>query len=222
VKRIATPIAPDLLRSILERCESSGLPFWVGWAVSRELAETHAESLAEELEDALLALVPLARLVAWDEANDYLVPEPRRLSALAGEDESQERGEPRLRRKTNVSYEEEDEDAPPEASVPLPLSLRPEAPRVVQLEPRPRFQKRAPLFTEVDPSVVIEKGTRVRVLSGPFVNKHGIVSEIDTRGRARVRIGLLATVCAVQDLIAARDRDRKPLGSSHRRFKRTT
>ena len=35
-----------------------------------------------------------------------------------------------------------------------------------------------------------------------------------------VILGLLATTLAVTDLIAARERDRKPLGSSHRRFKR--
>mgnify|MGYP000971258102 CR=1 FL=1 len=74
-----------------------------------------------------------------------------------------------------------------------------------------------PLVTEVDPSIPIEKGTRVRVLAGPFANKVGIVQEIDAQGRARVRLGLLAATLELRDLVASSEGERPILGSSHRR-----
>ena len=76
---------------------------------------------------------------------------------------------------------------------------------------------RPALSTEVDPKVVIEKGTRVRVLAGPFANKVGIVQELDSKGRARVRLGLLAATLDLKDLVASTEGTRPMLGSSHRR-----
>ncbi len=76
----------------------------------------------------------------------------------------------------------------------------------------------APLLaTEVDPSVRVEKGTRVRVLAGPFANKVGIVEELDGKGRARVRLGLLAATLDLKDVVASTDGARPILASSHRR-----
>lgn len=216
VKRIASPVSPDLLRAVCERCEVSGLPFWVGWSISRELAEAHADSLPDELQDAILALVPLARLISWDESNDYLVPERPRLPQLPERDARFETDPPARKRSSSTDLEEEEDELPPEPSVPLPpASLR---------EPvvRPKFTRRAPLVTEVDPSVAIEKGTQVRILAGPFAGKVGVVSSTDGRGKARVMVGLLATMIEMNDLIATRERARRPLGSSHRRFRRST
>ena len=76
---------------------------------------------------------------------------------------------------------------------------------------------RPALSTEVDPKVPIEKGTRVRVLSGAFANKVGIVQELDSKGRARVRLGLLAATLDLKDLVASTEGTRPMLGSSHRR-----
>jgi hypothetical protein len=76
---------------------------------------------------------------------------------------------------------------------------------------------RPALSTEVDPKVTIEKGTRVRVLAGPFANKVGIVQELDSKGRARVRLGLLAATLDLKDLVASTEGTRPMLGSSHRR-----
>lgn len=76
---------------------------------------------------------------------------------------------------------------------------------------------RPALVTEVDPSVPIEKGTRVRVLAGPFANKVGIVQELDHKGRARVRLGLLAATLDLKDIVAQADGSRPMLASSHRR-----
>jgi hypothetical protein len=76
---------------------------------------------------------------------------------------------------------------------------------------------RPALATEVDPKLVIEKGTRVRVLAGPFANKVGIVQELDSKGRARVRLGLLAATLDLKDLVANTEGTRPMLASSHRR-----
>lgn len=71
--------------------------------------------------------------------------------------------------------------------------------------------------TDVDPSVPIDKGTRVRVLAGPFANKVGIVQELDGQGRARVRLGLLAATLDLKELVASAGGSRPMLASSHRR-----
>jgi transcription antitermination factor NusG len=76
---------------------------------------------------------------------------------------------------------------------------------------------RPALVAEVDPKVPIEKGTRVRVLGGPFADKVGIVQELVSKGRARVRLGLLAATLALEDLVASTEGQRPMLTSSHRR-----
>jgi hypothetical protein len=64
----------------------------------------------------------------------------------------------------------------------------------------------------------LEKGCKVRVRSGPFADKVGIVGELDGRGGARVLLGLLATRLEVSELEAVVEgRERPPLQSSHRR-----
>jgi hypothetical protein len=64
----------------------------------------------------------------------------------------------------------------------------------------------------------VEKGVKVRVRSGPFVDKVGIVGELDGRGGARVLLGLLSTRLEVADLEpVAEGRERPALQSSHRR-----
>ncbi len=72
----------------------------------------------------------------------------------------------------------------------------------------------------VDPSIPLEKGTHVRVMSGPFEGKLGVIEEIDGRGRARVRLGLLAATLEQKDVMASAKDARPMLGSSHRRVRR--
>ena len=79
------------------------------------------------------------------------------------------------------------------------------------------LRARGARVTEVDPKAPIEKGTSVRVLSGPFANKIGVVQEIDGNGRARVRLGLLAASVEIRDLVANTEGTRPRLSSSHRR-----
>ncbi len=65
---------------------------------------------------------------------------------------------------------------------------------------------------------VIEKGVKVRVLSGPFADKVGVISELDGRGGARVLLGLLSTRLELTDLEPQVEaRERPSLQSSHRR-----
>ena len=75
----------------------------------------------------------------------------------------------------------------------------------------------APAGNDVDPSLPIEKGAKVRVLAGPFTNRLGIVQEIDAKNRARVRLGLLVATVDMKDLAVVGDGARPMLGSSHRR-----
>ncbi|WP_394821971.1 transcription termination/antitermination protein NusG [Pendulispora albinea] len=68
------------------------------------------------------------------------------------------------------------------------------------------------------PLAPLEKGSVVRVLSGPFVGKTGVVQELDGRGAAKVMLGLLATRVDVGDLALSKDGPNRPiLSSSHRR-----
>jgi hypothetical protein len=71
---------------------------------------------------------------------------------------------------------------------------------------------------DVDPNAPIEKGARVRVLSGPFVGRIGTVQALDGRGYAKVLLGLLATRVALGDLIATAEAHGPPaLATSHRK-----
>jgi len=63
----------------------------------------------------------------------------------------------------------------------------------------------------------LERGTRVRVLAGPFAGKVGIVKDVDGKGRAQVMLGLLATRIDLTDLSASSGGRRPLLGSSHRK-----
>jgi hypothetical protein len=66
-------------------------------------------------------------------------------------------------------------------------------------------------------SPAFERGTRVRVLAGPFAGKVGIVKELDGKGRAQVMLGLLATRIDLSDLSASGGGRRPTLSSSHRK-----
>jgi hypothetical protein len=58
---------------LLERLIGDGRgAIWIGWRVARDTAVEHAELLDEQLEDALVALAPIYRLVAWARDNDLV------------------------------------------------------------------------------------------------------------------------------------------------------
>jgi hypothetical protein len=120
----------------------------------------------------------------------------------------------------HVAIAEESERAREESVVrppPAPATERP--PRLSSSLARPRLMARrmAPAG-EIDPSVPVERGTRVHVLAGPFAGRTGVVKELDGRGGACVLLGLLAMWVPVKDLAAsAEGRERPALGSSHRK-----
>jgi hypothetical protein len=63
----------------------------------------------------------------------------------------------------------------------------------------------------------IERGARVRVTSGPFAGKSGVVQELVGRKSARVMLGLLPVQIDVDDLAPSGRRGRPRLTSSHRK-----
>lgn len=65
----------------------------------------------------------------------------------------------------------------------------------------------------------LEKGGRVRVCSGPFADKVGVIGELDGRGGARVLLGLLSTRLDLSDLepVIEGRAERPALQSSHRK-----
>ncbi|WP_437676448.1 hypothetical protein [Sorangium sp. So ce131] len=71
--RVACSAAtPDAIAEMLRRAADGQVPLWIGWSVARETAIEHADILDEQLEDAIVALAPIYRLVAWSRANDHI------------------------------------------------------------------------------------------------------------------------------------------------------
>ena len=200
----------DLLRGLAERLVPGGEPLRIGWRLPREVALEHAALLDEQLADALLALAPIFRLLGG----------PRTSSP-----------------RTNV--------APVRLSRPVRATI-PELKARTGIVPTLRVSGRTTTFTRpariVIPSSigglssarraharaneVLIRGTRVRVLSGPFEGKEGVVQELDGKGGARVLLGLLATRLELVDLQPASRAvpgrplgrgDRPAFGTSHRR-----
>ena len=54
------------------------------------------------------------------------------------------------------------------------------------------------------------------------MDQEGIVQELDGKGRARVRLGLLAATLELKDLVATGEAARPMLASSHRRPRNRT
>jgi hypothetical protein len=217
----------EAFRALLDRGEQEQRAVWIGWTIPRDVAVTHSEVLDDQLEDAIVALGPIQKLLAWAPDNDLFdlgreVEEAKADRARVHQEAERDRAtwqakreradeEARARvseRETRPS--EEPKEAEPEPPPPPRPSSRP--------QPRPRMTRRRGGVTEVDPTVPIEKGTRVQVLDGPFRGKVGVVQELDGKGAARVMLGLLATRVDVKNLIAAAEgKDRPALASSHRK-----
>lgn len=117
--------------------------------------------------------------------------------------------------------------APPPAAMPHPeprAGRRPASPspREAAFKPAQQQVSRPRRPQPAAPTYVtggsVDKGAQVRVLSGPFVGKVGILGELDGRGGARVLLGLLSTRLLVEQLEAVVEaKDRPSLQSSHRR-----
>jgi hypothetical protein len=222
------------LLSLLDRGASTGRTVRVGWIVPRDVAVVHSTLLDEQLGDAMVALAPVYRLVAWAPDNDLLA-EIRVASAASAEharsradverDHTSWEERSRARRLARARRREE-ADRPSSRKVEVDGKRRQEpvhassASRAPAAKPgRPRLPVAARGFaTEVDSRAPVERGARVRVLAGPFAGKVGVVQELDGKGGARVMLGLLATSVKVKDLIArVAGKGRPTLSSSHRK-----
>jgi hypothetical protein len=106
--------------------------------------------------------------------------------------------------------------SPPPPTAPPPAAHSSSAP---PLSPRAPLEHDGERLTPPGaPPPVIEKGVKVRVLSGPFADKLGVIGELDGRGGARVLLGLLSTRLEIGDLEpVVEGRERPALQSSHRR-----
>ena len=211
----------DALRALLERAEREQTGLWLGWAVPADLAAEHAATLDEQLQDAVVALGEVLQLLRRAlAARGGAHRHRRRDAARARKDDERESGERRGRLRARERDRERDgeREAKPPREVPAEADesgSRPRAPG-----PLPR---RAALLRRAGGrgGIVagpIEKGTRVRVLSGAFMGKAGLVQEVDGEGGARVLLVLLAVRIDVKDLArVAEGRARPLLSSSHRK-----
>ena len=223
----AADATSDRVRELASRAERENKALWIGWTIPRDVAVTHSELLDEQLEDAIVALGPIEKLIAWAPDNDCIdlarEPEVAKDERARGHEGPRDRAASQARRERVEQDERERKmDLAREASDEPPkqesIEATPPPPRVQTIRTVPRMMTRRPLVTEVDPSVPIEKGTRVQVLSGPFRGKVGVVQELDGRGGARVILGLLGTRVDAKELIAAAEgKDRPALASSHRK-----
>jgi hypothetical protein len=267
----ASSATPEAITGMLERAAEGQIPLWIGWSVPREVALEHAEILDEQLEDALVALAPIYKLVAWSRQNDHIALD-RRLEGIERERarthaeveaqtekwraeqaaarekslaEARARSEEGLRspaqnmglrgmagpsRKPSLSTlfkpsgkaegrSDGDRDRRP-AKAPEPKTPAP--PPVAQPSegdaPRAQAPAHQPQAAAPAAPTTIEKGARVKVLSGPFAEKVGVIGELDGRGGARVLLGLLSTRIDVTNLeLVPEGRERPAIQSSHRR-----
>ncbi len=84
-ERVACSAAtPEAILASLRRAADGQVPLWIGWSVPRETALEHADILDEQLVDALVALAPIYRLVAWSRENDHIALD-RRLEGIEQE-----------------------------------------------------------------------------------------------------------------------------------------
>jgi hypothetical protein len=232
-----TPLASaDDLRRLLQRLEASAprgqggganasAKAWVGWTVPRGVALEHAAMLDELLEDTIVALAQLFVLLA-DPSEGEERPRgkgPRFSGRRTGDSKSGRKKDGRDRdgrdgeveargrgREREVEAEGEDTEPEPARDAPAVAARRADDKPLLRAPTRRRPLRAA--------EVVIEKGAKVRVLKGPFSGKVGVVHELDTKGGARVMLGLLAVRLEVTNLMpCVEDRGRPVLSSSHRK-----
>lgn len=249
----------EVIGRLLERAAAGQTPLWIGWTVPRETALAHADTIDEQLEDAITALAPIYRLIAWSRENDHIALD-RRIEGLEQEkarthaealaenerwraqqeaqrERSQKEAQARLEEAARRSDAAGFRGAPPPGKRPtLDALFKPKGaaagarheahgghreakrdaagPKQPDLKPSAHTQpKEAPAESRASapaPSGAIEKGATVRVLSGAFARKVGVVAELDGRGGARVLLGLLSTRLDMSDLeLAPEDRERR-------------
>lgn len=215
----------DDVRNLLELSQRSRRSLWIGWSVHREEALASAPWLDDELVGVLLALAEIYRLVAWSPETDLIggarrVEQRRRAAKARAKDEREPKREKREDRATARKTRRQDGEDRRVRRGAEPTSLRgAEIPA-----PREAPPSRAALAATMrgarkgrSPKKAFEitSGVRVRVLSGAFAGKVGVVESLEEDGRVRVRFGLLATVVEKAEVAPAAG-GRPMLSSSHR------
>jgi hypothetical protein len=224
----ASRASTDQLRALFDRAEREGRPLWLGWSIPRDVAIVHAALLEEQLEDAAIALgsalTVLSRPPEGAGGPRGRAPPSRhdRHHRPAGDDE--------LRGAKRRAVDRDDDRERPGTRSAEPEPRDPDGPvrpphrvlqRVASGHAKPRAGGRARRTRSADGAGEpgsLEKGSRVRVLEGPFSGKVGVVQELDGKGGARVMLGLLAVRVEVRDLArCAEGRHRPVLSTSHRK-----
>ncbi|MGA3123002.1 MAG: KOW motif-containing protein [Polyangiaceae bacterium] len=221
----------DDLRRLLDRVEREQRPLWIGWTVPRGVAVTHAALLEDQLADALVALAGVFALVTGEvsEASGVLARTKgsRRKRSPAREEDDPEPGTHHgspgpARRRQHPREETSEREVRPDRTagverdgdVPAKALVDAKAP----LPAYPGRQRHRAGRAVADARAAIGRGTRVRVLEGPFSGKVGVVQELDGKGGARVMLGLLAVRLDVDTLTTHVEGRRRPvLSTSHRK-----
>jgi hypothetical protein len=212
--------ASSAIAALVDRGLLQHRPLWLGWSVSRDVAVAHADILDEQLENAVVALgsvfTMLASHAAWHAKPDGERP--------AGGRDKRERRETRRRAAARDQEHESGGEAETQSETrahgpPNPLPARPTSPHT-SARPGARGSRGRPVRpARADEPGRIERGSRVRVLEGPFSGKVGVVQELDSKGGARVMLGLLAVRVDVRDLARCNDGHNRPiLSTSHRKL----
>lgn len=180
------------LRSIVSRARADRRTLWLGWTLTKELALANHEIVGEQLADALVALGPVYLLATppegdWAKRASAPMPGRSRVGRAAVTAGRKAPAGPRLSRSGSPSG-------------------------------RGANPRRRPPPAAVGAEVGgLSAGMKVRVRSGAFAEKTGLVTAVDGRG-VRVLFGLLATRFGQDDLEpVVENKDRPTLSSSHRR-----
>ena len=225
------------LRALLDRAEREQRSIWLGWSIPRDVAVAHAVLLDEQLEDAVVALGSVLALLVQSSgkhpAGTRERSAPRRRDKRDGSpgDEDRPGAKRRARARDDVTaparmghsrYPERGDRESDSAAEPEPGDhdgvVAARGPRAVGSKTPPRAAVRLRRSRSPDSARSIDKGSRVRVLDGPFCGKVGVVQELDGKGRARVMLGLLAVRVDVRELARfAEGRSRPVLSTSHRK-----
>ncbi len=234
----ASRASTDQIRALLDRADHEQRSLWLGWSIPRDVAMTHADLLDEQLEDAVVALGSVLALLALPPGRLAPAPRERAASWRRGErdgsrsDDERPGAKRRARarddstapaRSGHGQYPEQRERDSENAAEPEARehdgASSPRQPRGGASAKAPaRAGVRARRSRNPDANRPIEKGSRVRVLDGPFCGKVGVVQELDGKGAARVMLGLLAVRVEVGHLARSTEGGTRPLlSSSHRK-----
>jgi hypothetical protein len=216
-----TRASTDGVRALVEELRREQKPLWLGWSVPLVEALAHAAWLDDLLGDAAVALGSVLALLSWTPASSPAVHGRERSARHKGRGDDDRTTTTKRRARARSRDRDHDREGEVEAEPEAPSAGEPAQPllhRAAQRSPLRRSGLRTAPAAGVDPKAPIDKGTRVRVLEGPFAGKAGAVQELDGKGGARVLLGLLAVRLDVKDLVAcAEGRERPLLSSSHRK-----